>query len=209
MNVMWMVSGLVPGTTPETGETNMNMKMTCLTVGVCVVAVTAHCGALKPKDHFASAIENNSTSPNYVLVTIVNEVTKETRLICTPAPFLLGALHKEHHLAYDAAGSGKAKELALAAKDRIFYFSNSDALKNVEPRYDDKILTEMRASLKGFSGEELKTGFRGDGKGLEKLYMKRPANQSSAYRDAIAHVLLERGYLPRQGCVAGYLILDD
>lgn len=40
-------------------------------------------------------------------------------------------------------------------------------------------------------------------------YMDRLAQEYSAYRDAIAHVLLERGLLPRRGCIAGFLTVDE
>jgi hypothetical protein len=160
-------------------------------------------------DLFTRAIQNDSTAPNYVLITVVNDKTKEARSVCTEAPFLLGAIHRERQISYDNAGVRKVKDLALAQTNRTFHFSREDALKNITHYYNDAILTEMRSALKRFSDEEIRKGFRGDGQGFDKLYMDKPRQQYSAYRDAIAHVLLERGLLPRRGCIAGFLTVDE
>jgi hypothetical protein len=163
------------------------------------------------KEHelFAKAIENESTAPNYVLIRVINDKTKEMVITCTEAPFLIGAIHMERQIPYDEPGSRKAKELALTRKDRTFRFSRDDALKNIGRHYDETILAEMRVALKPFSDVDIRNGFRGDGRALDKLYIDRPGRQYSAYRDAIAHVLLERGLLPRRGCIAGILTIDE
>jgi hypothetical protein len=158
---------------------------------------------------FTRAIQNDSTAPNYVLITVVNDKTKEAGLVCTEAPFLLAAIHRERQITYDHPGVRKVKDLALAQTNRTFQFSREDALKNITHYYNEAMLIEMRSALKRFSNEEIRKGFRGDGQGLDKLYMQKPSQQYSAYRDAIAHVLLERGLLPRRGCVAGYLTVDE
>lgn len=160
-------------------------------------------------DLFRRAIMNESTAPNYVLITVVNGTTNETQLVCTVAPFLLGAIHEEYKIPYDDTGCRNAMRRALAQRDRMFRFSQELALKNIGSRYSKQILGEMRAALKGLSDEELRKGFTGFKTKLSELYSGRSYTEYSAYRDAIAHVLLERGLLPRQGCVAGYLTIDE
>jgi hypothetical protein len=158
---------------------------------------------------FTRAIQNNSTAPNYVLITVINDRTKEARLLCTEAPFLLGAIHIERQISYDDAGCRRVKDLALGNTNRTFHFARNDALKNLACAYDDAVLTEMRSVLKPLPNEEIRKGFRCDGEGLDKLYVRKRARDYNAYRDAIAHILLERGLLPRRGCVGGCLTVDE
>jgi len=170
---------------------------------------TASAGAANTNALFTRAIQNESTAPNYVLITVVDDNTNKRRLLSTEAPFLLGAIHSERKISYDAAGVNKVRQFALSCKDRTFHFSSSDALKNVSARYDENILVEMRSALKNLTDDQLRKGFRCDGKGLDKLYTDKPSREYSAYRDAIAHVLLERGLLPRRGCIVGCLTVDE
>jgi hypothetical protein len=181
-----------------------------ISIGILIlISVCTYADESKSYELFVRAIENNSTAPNYVLITVVNDKTKEARLICTEAPFLLGAIHRELQISYEAAGVCKVITLALSQKDRVFHFSRKDALKNIQPPYNEKNLAEMRVALKHLSDEEIRKGFTGYGKELDKLYIDLPGDLYRAYRSAIAHVLLERGLLPRRGCIAGYLTVDE
>ena len=83
---------------------------------------------------YVKALKNQSTAPNYVLITVVDSRTGTNRVVCTEAPSLLGAIHQEHELAYNEKGERKAMSLALAQRDRTFKFSNPEAIKNVQPR---------------------------------------------------------------------------
>jgi len=161
-----------------------------------------------PNDPFVQAIENRSTSPSYILITVVDDNTNAKRVVCTVAPFLLGAIQRERQISYDDAASSKVMRIALTQKDRIFHFTRAEALKNIAPRYDEKILAEMRAALENFPDAEVANGFRQDGKGLDKLYREKPAEQRSAYRDAIAHVLMERGFWPGLGDLTGAIYIS-
>jgi hypothetical protein len=179
----------------------------------CVLAllsvVGARAGGTNALDLFTSAIQNHSTAPNYVLITVIDGSSRSNRVVCTEAPFLLGAIHREHNLGYDKTSLQKVDSLALAQRSRTFKFSNPEAIKNVQPRYTEGILDEVRRALKHYTDDELRQGLRLEGTELSKLYDEKPGRAYGAYRDAIAHVLLERGLLPRRGCVVGRLTIDN
>lgn len=185
----------------------MRTLILCLTTFIIVAVGRAEND--KQFELFAKAIQNRSTAPNYVLVTIVNDNTKEVRQGCVLAPFLLGALHDEQQIPYDAASIRKVEELALSNKEKIFHFKNGIALNNVRATYTPEILDEMRTALKSYSEKELRDGFNGSETALMNLYMSKPGKLYLAYRDTIACVLLERGLLPRCGCVVGTLSIDN
>lgn len=151
---------------------------------------------------FLQAIKNDSTTTNYVLIHVVNEKTGKTKLVCTEAPFLLGALHKQHNLKYDPAGVQQALALATSQSDLVFHFTKSAAIENLAQYHSPEQVAEMRAALKPYSDRQLPALFKGDGKGLDQLYM---ADGKSSYKGAIAQVLLERGLLPERQCRSGAL----
>lgn len=158
---------------------------------------------------FRRALENHSSAPNYVLITLVSADGSHRRAVCIPAPFLLGAIDREHHLTGDEAGGAKALEIALATPDFAFQFKNPKAIENVQSDYTEVILAEVRAKLKGLSRSELLAGFRGGGGPLDTLYSHRKSGEYTAWRDAIAHVLIERGLLPGHGDAVGVLTVQE
>jgi hypothetical protein len=139
----------------------------------------AQAGNVYTDDMFRTGLEERSTSPLFVLITLRNARTGEDREACIPGPFLLGAIHRERRLPYDARGSAEALSIALSQHDRVFTFKRLDALRNVQPRYTPALLAEVRNKLSGGTVRELLAGQNYDG----------------GMRDAIAHVLLERGTL--------------
>jgi hypothetical protein len=153
---------------------------------------------------FKRALENDSTAPSYVLITLVSADGRSRREICIPAPFLLGAITRERHIDY-----GKALEIALSTADFTFQFKDPAAIKNVQPRYTDAMLAEMRAKLKDRSRAQLLAGFRSGRGPLDSLYARYRSEEYAARRDAIAHVLLERGLLPGAGDPLGFLTVQE
>jgi hypothetical protein len=139
------------------------------------------------------------------LITLVSVDGSSRRAVCIPAPFLLGAIDREHHLGDQA----KALEIALSKADFVFQFKNPAASENVQPRYTEAILAEVRARLKGLSRSELLAGFHGGSGSLDALYSRHRAGEYTAWRDAIAHVLLERGLLPGHGDPVGVLTVQE
>ena len=160
-------------------------------------------------DLFQKALKNESTATNYILINVVNDKTGKTTVVCTEAPFLLGAIHREYKIAFDKPGSAKALAIALsgakAAPPLTFHFSNPDALKNLTQYSRLEQVAEMRAALRPYSNKQIVARLKGDGAGLDKLYTDRKAPDYNAYKDALAQALLERGLLPERGCYVGTL----
>ena len=152
---------------------------------------------------FRAAIANDSTAPNYVLITIRDGRNGSSRLVCVEAPFLEGALHREHGLDYSESGQRRARQLIVASRDRVFTFSQPAALANVAPRYSPAVLAQVRSVLSSRTDAQLRSG------SLDWLYASKPSDSYSAYRDAAAHVLLERGILCGRGCVVGNLYVGQ
>jgi hypothetical protein len=69
----------------------------------CVVAApaTTENPPYQSPESFAAAIRDDSTSPVYVLITVVDDNTGKARTGCTLGNFLLGAIHMQYGLAYD------------------------------------------------------------------------------------------------------------
>jgi hypothetical protein len=78
-----------------------------------------------------------------VLITLVSPNGRSRRDVAVPAPFLLGAIHREYHLGYTATGEARALKIALGQADRVFQFKSPAAAKNVEPRYTEKQLAAI------------------------------------------------------------------
>lgn len=151
---------------------------------------------------FRAALENHSTAPNYVLVTIRDGRDGSSRLVCVEAPFLEGALHREHALDYSESGERRVQQL-LTNPNRVYTLSQPAALANVAPRYSPQVLTEVRSILFSRSDAQLRSA------SLDWLYVSKSSESYSAYRDAVAHVLLERGILCGRGCVVGNLYVNQ
>lgn len=111
-------------------------------MGLMVGAV--HAGEpFQSQDRFATAIRDESTSPYFVLITVVDDRTGRTTTGCTTANFLLGAIHRENDLGYDSIGVRKAQEIALSNVAHVFHFSKQASLDNLA--MNDKIQDEQKA----------------------------------------------------------------
>jgi hypothetical protein len=77
-------------------------------------------------------------------VTIVNNNSGEAHTECLPAPFLLGAIHKEYDLSYDAGSIEKVIQIALANPSRVFHFSKQAAIDNVPSFTKDAKVFRLR-----------------------------------------------------------------
>jgi hypothetical protein len=188
----------------------MRFSLSCL-----VALISAHLALHEARasgdaaaELFRRAIANETTAPNFVLISLVTDGDRTKRMVAIPAPFLLGAIHSEYHLAYDWKGETRAKEIALGRPERAFEFRNPAALKNVQPSYSEADLAKARERLGKIGDAAILVGFRGGTGRLHNLYNDLPDRESTAMRDAIAHVLIERGFLVGHGCVAGYITVS-
>ena len=146
-----------------------------------------------------------TTAPLFVLITLRDARTGSEREAAIPGPFLLGAIDAEYHFGtrrtahqdiYKALAEQQQKELriALAQPNRVFVFRNPKARNNVEPRYTLQVLQEVRTALAAKSRKEMLAAARANKSWLHLIYeSKNDPLRYFAYRDAVAHALLEQG----------------
>jgi hypothetical protein len=160
--------------------------------------------------HEAAAL--GATGPLYVLITLRDPSSSTERAAATPAPFLFGAIDIEYHLDFTdpehpqknddeirAKRQRKELQIALSQPDRVFVFRNHQASRNVGPRYTPAILAEARQQVAFRSRGEIIAAARASKSWLHRIYTsKRDLGSFRAYRDAVAHALLERGILVGQ-----------
>ncbi len=155
-----------------------------------------------------------TTTPLFVLITLRDPKNGTQREVAIVGPFLLGAIEDEYHIKVrktgsfegDVAAVEKAQkrevQIALSQPNRTFVFRNHAARRNVEPRYTPAILQEVRNAFKGKSPREILSAARATRSWLHDIYdSKDDAVRRLAYRDAVAHALLERGILVGEGDV--------
>ena len=143
-----------------------------------------------------------STSPAYVLITLIDARTGLARPICTTANFLLGAIDREYELGHDRDAIAKASEIALKAEDHVFRFQRQAALDNIPVRYSGAELLAARGFLAPVSTDDLKSTF-------STLYADRRLDTKGYANDAIACVLIERGLSPKKADISGQVYLDQ
>jgi hypothetical protein len=82
-------------------------------------------------ESYRAAIDNDSTSPYFVMITVTDRNAKTIKTRCVPGTFLLGAIHVENRLPYDVSGMSKARDIALAGHRHHFEFGDPAALRKV------------------------------------------------------------------------------
>ena len=150
-------------------------------------------------ESFAAAIRANSTSPVYVLITVVDDSTGQARTGCNTANLLLGAIHMEYGLAYDAAAIATAQNMALTNTSHVFHFSKPEALANIAFRYSAHDMEVARQLIQPLNDQQLREDF---------LNRRELRGISFAERDARACALIERGLSVREADRSGELLLD-
>jgi hypothetical protein len=145
---------------------------------------------IQSRESYEAAIRNDSTSPSYVLISIVRAYTGQAKSVCTTANFLLGAIHREFGLEYGPADVSKATKIALASHDHTFLFRQPVALANIPISYSGEDLAAARKFLAPIPTDELRIKF-------SSLFDKSRLPTDGYNRDAIACALIERGLSPR------------
>ena len=149
---------------------------------------------------FVAAVQNSSTFSYFTVITVKDLNTGETKEICTKGNFVIGALHKDLNIGYDAQGQQKVLDFAKSKKDRYFELKNKEALDNIsffdynpdlvkkiQSKYDfDKVIDIIKN---------------------EKAFSIRLSNDEMK---AFAHVLFNKGYLTGENdCFGGTLQYVD
>jgi hypothetical protein len=164
-------------------------------------ALEGGAAAQQSRASYEAAFRVISTSPSYVLITLVDARTGQSTRVCTVANFLLGAIDREYELGHDAAAYAKGVEIALQARDHVFRFERQAALDNIPVRYSGAELQAARGFLAPLSTDELKEKF-------SSLYANRRLDTTGYARDAIACVLIERGLSPKQADISGQVFIE-
>ncbi len=182
---------------------------------VLVIALAYPALAQQSAANFAKAIANDSTSPYYVLITVINDKTGTRQTVCTEAPFLLGAITFQYHIlpartkhgdqqSVALAWERKLQAAALASKDRVYHFSEPKALKNLRAGYSQQELAQAHSLLAAWTTADIVAGMT---QSFSTKY--KDFHQMRLNRDALAYVLLERGLQPRQGDMTGAVYLEQ
>ena len=167
-----------------------------LALPACAAMPGGYAAALQSRASYEAAVRVMSTSPAYVLVTVIDARTEEARPVCTTSNFLLGAIHREYAMGYGAADIAKGIEIAMKARDHVFRFQLQAALDNIPTRYSGAELQAARDFLAPLSTEELTDKF-------SSLYANRRLDTQGYAKDAIACVLIERGLSPAMADISG------
>jgi hypothetical protein len=142
--------------------------------------------------------KNASTAPSYVLITAIYTKTGERLVTTVTSTGLQESLAVENGLA-----KNDFKKIFLLIDehpDLTFRFHNQVAFEWLRPQYLEWI-SEARKALAGISDEQIYTGFGNNGE-LHKLYNTELSQADYSFykrQQAIAHVLLERGFYPGMG----------
>ena len=112
---------------------------------------------IQPQKQFEAAVDDDSTNDSFVLVTIVNGTSGVAKSGCIEASFLLGAIHAENGLDFDAHGMEQARQTALESQSHRFTFKKAAALSNVNYATLDTANREACKIIRGGRG-----AWRGD-----------------------------------------------
>lgn len=191
----------------------MRMRVFCVCCGVIagVLWQGAVCAAqseppssvpssLFVQDRFERAIENQSSAPYWLMATIVNDTTGETKRVCIEGIQLFEAVRLENKLGRGKQDWKTAKRLILENAARTYRFNNPDAWKQVQPRYSPEMLARVEQELRPLSTAELAARFSSATKGgFIKMDDSLPFKDVIGYCAVAAYVLTERGLLAGRG----------
>jgi hypothetical protein len=173
----------------------------CL-LGLVILAMRS--AALCAADHYTNAMFVRALEHGgFVLIRLEQpQAGGAQHEVCVPEAGLIGAIHIQYHLDYDQAGRERARQIALASKSRTFSFTNSKAFDVVKPLYTSRQLADIRKQLAKFSNRQLVSQLQVIRSKIHDLYSRAGGD---SYRDAVAHVLLERGILVNEDDRSGRL----
>jgi hypothetical protein len=150
---------------------------------------------------FARAVKKESASPRYALVQVRGSGANSVQTVCIPGHALVEAVEIEKEWTFRTNGKGKAAGFAVRHWNSPFTFEKVNALARVHPRYTAMHLAKARARLSSLSKAQLHSQLRGASRRrnpepqteLQRIYAGRNAPIAYASREAVAHILLEKG----------------
>jgi hypothetical protein len=157
-----------------------------LTFGLMFLTTKAQVDDLTKLKMFCSALDNFSTAPNYIVVTVKNKKTGETKEVCTEAPFIQGAMGRE---------TGDWTINCQNFKTRYFEFSKDSALWNIS--FDFYTKEELDKYAKTLNVAEIVKLVK-SGKLTSKTFMGDRKEQIM-----FAHLMFNNGVMMTRGCWAG------
>jgi len=144
------------------------------------------------------SMENDSTSPNYILVEVENTSTGASKEICIEYPFFEQALELEHVDKNDSSRTFSAKRLIEKNGSIHFKFSKTKALEILG--FKDYNQNELKESDANYNVEDilnendLSTNF---------VYGYHGKKEFQKY---FVHELLSHGMMVQRGCFAGNIL---
>jgi len=145
---------------------------------------------------FCAALENHSTAPNYIVVTVKNLNTGETKEICTEAPFIEGAIYRQ-------TGERSFPTDCNEYPNRYFEFSNDSALWNIS--FDLYTISDLEQYAEKLDIEKIVMQVK-EGQIKEKVFWAETAEEwKEVEKEQImfAHLMFNSGIMVTKGCYTG------
>jgi hypothetical protein len=159
---------------------------------LCFVPLMAAAGAagapfVQDQAHYEQAVSAMSTAPYFVLVTLVDDTKNKSWTGCVPANVVMGAIHIELGVGYDAPAIERVRTVMLTTNDRAFHFANPQALANLPMNtYTPADLDRARAYLRAHGTQFLLSS------DWDKIDAANKLN-----RPALACAIIEKGLAAR------------
>jgi len=183
-----------------------------LLLSVATVQAASYTQEMFRRSLYDAQTLKNSGRTLYIIITVRDPSRGTERTAAISGPFLFGAIDYEYHLPVtdpehppknDAEITAKRErkelQIALSQPDRVFTFRNQQARRNVAPRYTPEVLAKVRHQLSFRSRGAIIAAVHAKESWLHRLYLrKRNWADIQGYKDAVAHVLLDRGILVGQ-----------
>ena len=148
--------------------------------------------------NFVIAYNNKSTAPNYIVFKAKDLNSGLTKEICSEAPFLSGAIHKELGIQFDTKGTESVDSLILNNRQKVFEFKSVDALNNIDFfEYPDSNRVIQIAK-----GLDLDYYFKKFGKN-DTPELKYFEYDTGFVQLTFTHIMFNCGILTRRDCEAG------
>lgn len=162
--------------------------------------------AAQDQEHYERAITDRSTSPYYVLVTIIDDRRGTTFNGCVAAHFLVGGIFVEIGGDFGQGADDekkkqrnalmeKARDIASRNTKHEFHFSNSAALENIPIQYTEEELEEARKIVKSIGMGPLMDLRSPDRLSIGKL----------EWSVALACAIIEQGASARRADISGQI----